>query len=61
MTDEEKAEIDKLSHREMARLYRFSPSGHKYFISGTQVNEYFMKRFMGFGGITSKISKEIGW
>lgn len=64
MTDEEiqkhKADIDKLSHEEMARLWRFSLAGRPYFRVGP-VSAYFDKRFQELGGFTSEISKKIGW
>jgi len=52
--------IDKLSHAQMARLWRYGPAGHLYFVSGP-LHEYFMKRFDSFGGMTPGISKAIGW
>jgi hypothetical protein len=65
MTEEEiqkhKDAIDKLSREEMCRLWRFAPSGHVYFISGTEVHEHFDKRFKELGGFSPEISKKIGW
>jgi len=52
-----KADIDGMSQIEMARLYRFAPAGHPYFVSGTEVQAYFALKFKGF---TSAISKAIG-
>jgi hypothetical protein len=64
MTKEEiqvhKDNIDKLTHEEMCRMWRFSPSGHPYFQKG-EVFDHFEKRFNDFGGFTSTISKKIGW
>jgi len=56
-----KAAIDAMSHREMARLFRFAPSGHPVFRSDQPVYEYFKKKFDDLGGMTSALSKEIGW
>ena len=53
--------IEKMSHLEMAHLYRFGPSGHTFFDSSKPYNEIFMKRFKELGGMTTTISKEIGW
>lgn len=52
--------INNMSHIEMARLWRFAPSGHKYFDSSLPYFDIFNKRFKAFGGFTPKISKLIG-
>ena len=57
----EKEKIDKLSQMEMARMYRFTPSGHIYFKTGTPECVYFFKLFNEKGGMTPGISKAIGW
>ena len=54
-------EINAMSHSQLAKLYRFAPSGHLYFDSSKPYNAIFNKRFMEFGGMTAKISKDIGW
>ena len=59
--EEEKKRIDAMSHFSMAHLYRFSPAGHPYFVSGTELCEYFKERFKKLGGWNPSISKEIGW
>jgi hypothetical protein len=59
LTHELKAEIDAMSQVEMARHVRFDPSGSKYFID--QTGDYFTKVFSQKGGMTSEISKLIGW
>ncbi len=56
-----KKEIDEMTQEDMARLLRFHPSGHFYFIRDTELCNYFYKKFQEAGGMTSKISKEIGW
>ena len=56
--EREKKNIDCLSQEGMARLWRFAPSGHPYFISGTELCEYFKSKFKG---MTPEISKKIGW
>ena len=59
MTDELKAQIDAMSHIEMARLHRFAPIGSPYFQG--EVGDYFAKRFQSLGGMTTVISKQISW
>lgn len=56
-----KAEIDKLSHIEMADLQRHAPPGHPYFDGNLPFYEHFTERFEKFGGMTPAISKAIGW
>lgn len=53
-----KAEIDQLSHVEMARLWRFAEPGHMFF--RPPMGEYFKERFLKLGGMTPEISKMIG-
>lgn len=53
--------IDGMSHADMARVYRFSPSGHPYFDRRLPLNKRFMERFSELGGMTPSISKQIGW
>ncbi len=55
-----KAEIDAMSHLEMARLYRFAKVGHPYFVPGP-LNDLFYAKWESLGGMTPEISKEIGW
>lgn len=66
MTDEqiarEKKEIDTMSQHTMAYLNRFAPLGHPYFDkTNGDLSDYFNKKFKEKGGMTSKISKELGW
>ncbi len=61
MTVEEKQEIDNMSHEKMARIWRFSPSGTKYFSGESDVSNYFYDAFKTHGGMTTEISKKIGW
>ena len=57
--EQHKNDIDKLSQQEMARLWRFAPSGHPYFRNDIpELHEHFKARFKGF---TPEISKKIGW
>jgi len=56
-----KETIDGMSHREMARLWRFAPSGHPIFRRDLPLFKYFDKRFNDAGGMTPEISKSIGW
>ena len=50
--------IDNLSQEDMARLWRFAPSGHPYFDRTNPLSGYFNVKFKGF---TPEISKNIGW
>jgi hypothetical protein len=59
--EEEIKKINSMSHIEMARLWRFADSGHKYFDTSLPYFDIFGKRFKAFGGFTPKISKAIGW
>lgn len=61
MTKAEKEKIDNMTQVQMAKIYRFVPSGHPYFKSGTEISDYFMKKFKEKGGMTPAISKFIGW
>ena len=59
-----KEDIDKMSHYEMCRMWRFSPSDelHPYFDRTNPISEYFYNRlFNYFGGFTPEISKQLGW
>lgn len=57
----EKKLIDSMSQEEMARLWRFAPTGHPYFDRRLPLFEYFEKRFKELGGFSPTISKKIGW
>lgn len=65
MTEEEilnaKKNIDGMSQKAMAFLWRFAPSGHPYFDTTLPLSKYFEKRFKELGGFTPEISKSIGW
>ena len=65
MTDQEierwRQKIDAMSHEDLARLWRFAPSGHSVFDQRLPVYPHFEARFAAFGGMTSAISKRIGW
>ena len=52
--------IDGMSHADMARVWRFAPSGHPYFDETLPFYERFKKRFDDLGGMTTEISKLIG-
>jgi hypothetical protein len=54
-------EINELSYLEMAKLWRFAPVGHSYFDMRKPYWNVFKKRFQELGGMTSIISKQIGW
>lgn len=65
MTEQEinewKVRIDNMSQIEMAHLHRFAPSGHVLFDLRYSLHDYFAARFRGLGGMTTEISKSIGW
>lgn len=54
-------EIHGLSHYQMADLWRFAPSGHKYFDKEKPYWPIFKKRWDELGGMTTAISKQLGW
>ena len=54
-----KKKIDKMSHEDMCRLWRFSPAGHPYF--QPPLYDYYLKRFKEFGMMTFEMSHKIGW
>lgn len=56
----QKSIIDGMSQLEMARLWRFAPSGHPYFDSQSPLSVYFKARFDTLGGFTPSISKALG-
>lgn len=56
-----KNKIDQMTHEEMARLFRFAPSGHPYFDTTSPLCGYFRDRFEELGGMTPEMSKRIGW
>jgi len=59
--DPEIIKINSLSHRAMAKMWRFHPSGHPYFDSKLPYYKIFEARFQSLGGMTPELSKEIGW
>jgi hypothetical protein len=65
MTDSEIEEhiklINAMSHEQLAKLWRYAPSGHPYFDDRLPLFNAFDKRFKEFGGMTPEISKEIDW
>ena len=65
LTEEElenyKAEIEHMSRFNMARLWRFAPSGHPFFDNTLPLFEIFKARFDSLGGFSPAISKELGW
>jgi hypothetical protein len=63
MADVEIKEINKInqmSQIEMARLWRFAPSGHPYFDLSKPYFKIVKKRFEELGGFIPAISKAIG-
>ena len=66
MDDERTAQhvayINTMSHLEMGRAWRFYPSGHPYFnIEFPELVSAFNERWNELGGMTTAISKAIGW
>lgn len=65
MTEEEiqkhVATISEMSHEQMAFLWRFAESGHVYFDKQFPLFDVFLNRFKRLGGMTSAVSKAIGW
>ena len=65
MTDKEiqdwKDKIDGMDHAAMASLWRFAPSGHPCFDNRLPLFKYFQERFKKLGGMTTAVSKSIGW
>lgn len=59
--DQHIQDINKMSQEDMARLWRFAPSGHPYFDNTIPLYGVFKKRFDELGGFTPEISKKIGW
>ena len=60
MTDEQKAEIDGMSHVALARLWRFGASDDPL-LTGKAGSRVKQRLFEEFDGIPVRISKMIGW
>lgn len=61
MTNNEAAAlINKMTHIELARAWRFEPMGSALF-RGEAGRRFSERLFNEFGGFTPEISKEIGW
>jgi hypothetical protein len=56
-----KKEIDNMTHYQMVSLWRFAKVGHPYFRCDLPLYAYFKERFDKLGGMTSEISKQLGW
>lgn len=59
MSEEEKKQIDEMSQYEMCYLWRFGKCGNKLLQGDT--GKYFSKIMKEKGGMTTEISKELGW
>ncbi len=56
-----KAEIDAMTHEDMARLWRFSAAGSTpYFNTTLPIWPYFKEKWDAFGGWNPTLSKKIG-
>ena len=60
-SEQDRERIEAMSHVEMAGLWRFSPPGTPYFDSRYEVCRLFSERFARLGGMTTAVSKRIGW
>ena len=56
----ETEKINAMSRVEMARLWRFAPSGHPWFDATLPLFDVFSARFKSLGGFNPQISKQIG-
>lgn len=65
MTEQEriecKKEIDEMSQWKMAYLQRFSTVGLPAFNIDNDLYDYFKESSQKKGGMTSRLSKELGW
>lgn len=52
--------IEKLTLFEIGLLKRFAPMGHPFFIEGSMENTILEYRFKTLGGMTPKLSKQLG-
>ena len=59
MTPEQKKEIDGMTQYQLCSRWRFAPVGDPLFQGDT--GDYFTKRVREKGGMTSEISKSLGW
>ena len=59
MTEQEKNRIDGMSQLQLCRLWRFAKCDHPLFQGDT--GKYFEKVMKENGGLTTEISKQIGW
>lgn len=57
---EEVAAIRRLDHRSAAEVYRFAPPGHRWF-ADPDLHREFTAHFASLGGMTTEVSKAIGW
>lgn len=57
----EKDRIDKLEYWELAYLWRNCDASHPYFDHKLPLYGHLEARFMGFGGMTKEMSRNIGW
>ena len=64
LTDEQKGELRQIysmSQYEMAYLWRFAPTDHKWFNNTLPYSKHFNRQFKRLGGMTTEISKQMGW
>lgn len=54
--------INTLDHFRMGHLYRFLPAGVPFFNTDyPTITDAFQKRWKGYGGMTTELSKKVGW
>lgn len=59
ISEEDKEKIDNMTQYQMGKELRFSPVGNPMMCG--DLGEYFMMRFKELGGMTTEISKSLGW
>lgn len=60
--EEQKAEIDNLTHVEMAKYWRFGNGKKEWYDNTNPIAKHFYDRlWLHHGGFTPQISKHIGW
>lgn len=64
LTDEEarqKADIDRMTHEDMARLDRYHSYSHPYYKPDSFAAVYFEDKYRELGGMTPHVSRKVGF